>query len=234
MKKMFWLTLLFVSMTATAQKDVTKFLGIPVDGTKSSMIQKLKTKGFRYNDRLDYLTGEFNGRDVRISVVTNNNKVWRIVIEDEVSSNETDIRIRFNNLCRQFEKNEKYVPASFSDCTISSSEDISYEIMVNNKRYEAAYYQMTDFESSDSLVMQKKVKDALLAEYTQEQIDNFETLSEELQEKMYESARKIAIKMALDVMSKKSVWFMINERYGRYRIIMYYDNEYNRSDGEDL
>lgn len=234
MKKILCLMLLFVSMTATAQKDVTKFLGIPVDGTKSAMIQKLKAKGFKYNDRLDYLTGEFNGMDVRISVVTNNNKVWRIMIEDEASRSETDIRIRFNNLCRQFEKNEKYVPASISDYKLPSNEDISYEITVNNKRYEASYYQMADFEGTDSLLMRQKVKEALLDEYTQEQIDNFETLPEELQEEMYERSHQIAFKMALDVMSKKSVWFMINRQYGMYRIIMYYDNEYNHSDGEDL
>lgn len=36
------------------------------------------------------------------------------------------------------------------------------------------------------------------------------------------------------VLEKKSVWFMIHEQYGRYKIIMYYDNEYNHSNGEDL
>lgn len=58
------------------KKDVTKFLGIPVDGTKTEMIQKLKAKGFTYNQRLDCLEGEFNGREVKIFVVTNNNKVY--------------------------------------------------------------------------------------------------------------------------------------------------------------
>ena len=37
-----------------------------------------------------------------------------------------------------------------------------------------------------------------------------------------------------DIYAKKIVWFMINEEYGKYRIIMYYDNEYNHSNGEDL
>lgn len=38
--------MLTLSVAMYAQKDVTKFLGIPVDGTKSAMIQKLKAKGF--------------------------------------------------------------------------------------------------------------------------------------------------------------------------------------------
>ena len=214
--------LLFVSMTATAQKDVTKFLGIPVDGTKTSMIQKLKAKGFKYNDRLDCLTGEFNGMDVRIRVVTNNNKVWRIMIVDEVSRSETDIRIRFNNLCRQFEKNEKYLMLSLLLPEISEDEDISYKMSVENKRYEAAFSQRIDFKKSE-----EDVRSELLKIYSKEKLDNpTEEESEEIRGKEYE--------IIIDQWYKRSVWFMIDGEYGRYRILMYYDNGYNRSDGEDL
>ena len=39
---------------------------------------------------------------------------------------------------------------------------------------------------------------------------------------------------AFEKISKKTVWFLIDNRYGEYGIIMYYDNEYNRANGEDL
>ena len=90
--------LLFVSVTGFAQKEVTKFLGIPVDGYKSEMIQKLKAKGYNYNNTTEYLEGEFNGRDVRIAVVTNNNKVYRVFVVDEYSVDESQIKIRFRGL----------------------------------------------------------------------------------------------------------------------------------------
>ena len=35
-------------------------------------------------------------------------------------------------------------------------------------------------------------------------------------------------------MSNKLVWFMIDEMYGDYYILLYYDNGYNHADGEDL
>lgn len=35
-------------------------------------------------------------------------------------------------------------------------------------------------------------------------------------------------------MLKKSVWFRICGSYGEYFITMYYDNEYNHANGEDL
>ena len=42
------------------------------------------------------LEGEFNGRPVYVSVVTNNNMVYRIFIQDQMTMNETEIKIRFN------------------------------------------------------------------------------------------------------------------------------------------
>ena len=65
--------LALVSICAVyAQKDVTQFLGIPIDGSKSAMIQKLKAKGFKANSyNKDVLEGEFNGMDVNVHVATN-------------------------------------------------------------------------------------------------------------------------------------------------------------------
>lgn len=182
---------IITSATLNAQdKDVTKFLGIPVDGTKAAMIQKLKAKGFTSStyDR-DALEGEFNGEEVSIAVVTNNNKVYRILVADKNIRNESDIKIRFNNLCQQFQDNNRYTSLSYNQ-TLSNDEKISYEMLVNKKRYEADFYQnkiQTDTNTTP--------------------IPDF----------------------------NKLVWFMINEvSYGKYRILMFYDNEYNRANGEDL
>lgn len=88
--------LLMYSLTMLAQKDITKFMGIPVDGFKKDMIQKLKAKGFEYDNEIDLLTGEFNGEKVNIFIATQSNKVWRIVVADAIERNEHDIKIRFN------------------------------------------------------------------------------------------------------------------------------------------
>lgn len=187
--------LLLGTLTGFAQKEVTKFLGIPVDGYKSEMIQKLKEKGYKYNSTLDCLEGEFNGREVQIMVVTNNNKVYRIAVFDKNYTSETDIKINFNRLCRQFEGNDKYFSIN-DDQTISENEDISYEMMVNNKRYDAAFYQKLENE-----------------------VD-------------YDDVDKAL--SALENMEKKTVWFMIGEQYGRYRLLLFYDNGYNQANGDDL
>ena len=225
MKKILSLAVLLAfSLAMYAQKDVTKFLGIPVDGTKSEMIKKLKEKGFTESSfNKEILEGEFNGMNVFIGVGTNNNKVYRIYIADaNTIMDEADIRIRFNTLCQQFTNNEKYVPLPSSDYLIPDDEDISYEMNVNNKRYEAHFYQRPDSASSFQSIVQREI-----SKYTDEQL---ESLTKEQTEKIIEKLSSYAI----DIMSKKCVWFMINRRLGGYFIGMYYDNKYNQAQGEDL
>ncbi len=219
------LATLLIATALHAQMDVTKFLGIPVDGTKANMIQQLKAKGFQYNSAMDILTGEFNGRNVTLSVVTNNNKVYRILVKDAVGSSEADIKIRFNTLCRQFEDNKKYT--SSHDYTISEAEDISYEMSVHNKRYEADFYQM-DFASIDTLAFQGEVAKLFLSKYTTEQN---EKMSDEERTSI---VKELAMQYLLGEMEKRSVWFMISEEQGMYYILLFYDNGYNQANGEDL
>lgn len=219
---------MMIAFAVLAQKNVTQFLGIPVDGTKTAMIQKLKDKGFTYNAKYEYLEGEFNGRNVVLVIATNNNKVWRIMIKDASPSTETNIKIRYNTLCRQFEKNSKYIPQDFEGkYEISDDVDLSYEIMVNKKRYEAAYYQVTE-KDMDSISAREFATERIMNRYSQEEL---EKMSEE-------DAQKLIINTSLEYLNEriahKSVWFMINREYGDYYILMYYDNELNHSNGEDL
>lgn len=83
MKNLLLIMMMLVStMSLYAQKEVTKFLGIPVDGSESEMVRKLKEKGFRNSSTDGMLEGEFNGSDVYIAILTNNRKVWRIAVAD--------------------------------------------------------------------------------------------------------------------------------------------------------
>ena len=217
----------FFAITIYAQKDVTTFLGIPVDGYKSEMKQKLIAKGFVPKKVADYefLEGEFNGTDVLISIVTNNNKVYRIMLSDVIDKNEADIKIRFNVLVSQFMNNKRYV--AFEDFTLSDSEDISYEMTVHNKIYEAVFYQEPDEEKLDTLAIKEQVRNEVLKKYSPEQLDN-------PTEEVILEAENVLKRMYMDLVFKKPVWFRIDEQYGKYRITMYYDNEYNHANGEEL
>ena len=173
------LILSVMTLAAIAQNDNTiKFLGIPVDGNKKEMISKLQAKGYEYDSSSDALFGEFNGTNVFISVQTVNNRVWRIAIVDaNMSSDETNIRIRYNRLFEQLSNNDKYEVADGS--ILDDDEDISYEMTVHDKRYDAAF----------------KFKDKSI---------------------------------------NGVVWYLIGEKYGKYGIVMFYENLDNAANGDDL
>lgn len=192
------------------------------------MIQKLKAKGFKSSlyDK-DILEGEFNGKDVNLYVVTNNNKVYRIMVADAVKTDETNIKINFNNLCHQFSNNKKYIPisGSSSDYILSESEDIGYEMSIHNKRYEASFYQLPDINDTTALI--KETHSFLLTKFTEDVLSN-------PTEEQKEEIKNASMQYLFDMVEKNLVWFMINNNYGKYSILLYYDNERNKANGEDL
>lgn len=226
-KLLFSLLATLLTLSLYAQNDVTTFLGIPVDGFKSEMRQKLIDKGFtpKKVGNNEYLEGEFNGTDVHIFIATNNNKVYRIMVCDANTQDEANIKIRFNKLVNQFENNKRYT--ALDQYTISDTEDISYEMLVHKKNFDALFYQNPDMEKVDTLALQYKIREQLLEKYKPEQLEN-------PTEEMNQEVQAIAMRIGMDMIFKKPVWFRICESYGEYYITMYYDNEYNHANGEDL
>lgn len=275
------------------KKDITKFMGIPIDGTKAEMVEKIKAKGFTYNAKEDCLEGEFNGRDSYISVVTNRNKVYRIVVRDANYMNKNDIKIRFNRLVWQFLENNRYMPTDYKgEYFIDDDLNIEYETLVEKRRFEASFCQISDRPNDTLANFRDYVSGILSRSYSPE---SFSQLSNEEKELQYGLAARhwlhyhyntyvdtlfgaerfmchmddtvglygyttdlisalcpnntffelpnhtktalywVAVNNWLEHKVKmKSVWFMITELYGQYGIVLYYDNKYNESSGEDL
>lgn len=148
---------------------------------------------------------------------------------DVVTRNEADIKIRFNRLVNQFENNKRYT--SYENYTLSDEENISYEMAVHKKNYGASFYQVPDFEKIDTLALQEELRNELLSKYTEDELKN---PSEEKLKEIQAETIEISMKIGAKLMLKKSVWFTICEYHGEYYITMYYDNEYNHANGEDL
>lgn len=127
-------------------------------------------------------------------------------------------------MCYQFNSNGKYHPDS-SDNKISENEDISYEMMVNEKNYVASFFQQLD--KKDSIVILEEFNNYLLSKYNDEELAGF---SDEQQNLINQTKSLYFLKG----ITHKNVWFQIAEFKGKYRILMYYDNLYNIAKGEDL
>lgn len=216
-----------VSLASFAQQDVTKFLGIPVDGTKAAMIQKLKGEGFVYNPKGDFLTGDFNGHKVNVGIITYKNKVWRIMVIDHEKSNESEIKIKFNNLVHQFSRNKKYRPVTNDNYIIPEDEDISFNINMYSKRYSASYCQIPE----DTVKLNKILHDSLVEKYGEEHLSDTTKV-------IQDSIKQDKSEFICNILNKRKVWFMINKfntdlDYD-YVIFMYYDNGWNNNAEDDL
>lgn len=221
------LAILVCTICANAQKDVTQFLGIPVDGSKEEMVKKIKSKGFKKikSDAGTFLTGRFNDRDVMIDVVTNRDKVYRVVIWDTQPLNERQIRILYNNLCHQLQHHPRYI--FFTDMTIPDKENIYYEMYANKKDYQANFYQLPT-EVGDSIINAQALA-IMKKKLISGELDN---LSETERK---DEIKKVCMDKYTDVCENKQVWFTIHEqRTDRYFLVMYYDNVYNKDNGKDL
>lgn len=210
-----------LSLAGYSQQNVTMFLGIPVDGSETEMVRKLKEKGFVGSG--DVLEGEFNGEEVKVYIGTTNNKVSRIHVRDANPRDETQIRLRFNKLCSQFMNSDKYFPDNEDGYYISDKEDISYNMIVKNKQYEAIFYQLP------AVVDTIAIREVAFSKFTEEQWAN---MTEEM---FLSEVNNIAKECLIKNCLTRQVWFCIlGNGYGKYYIGMYYDNEKNRADGSDL
>lgn len=137
-----------------AQKQVTTFLGIPVDGTKAAMMTKLKAKGFKQIDS-ETLTGTFNGEDARVGVVTYKGKVCRISVFFTTKRDEQQIKAGYNKLINQFSNNARYESRVAE--LLAEDEDISYQMITKNKSYEAGFCQLPEDENMINRVVWFKI-----------------------------------------------------------------------------
>ncbi len=220
MKKFFFLVLFALTVSfASAQDDVIKFLGIPVDGPKSEMIKKLQEKGFVYDSKNDLLYGMFNGEDLSLRVYADRDgKVWQITLLDTKVRDKDEIKIRFNTLLWQFLETNKYVK-TMGDI-IPNSEDIEKGILIEGKEYQAHFLPSGEPDASDYFEIDKKLKD----------------LTEEKIQELTEEEQLLIMEKVLRLAKLSCVWFQIGDSSGGgYIICMYYVNKNNDPrNGADL
>ena len=217
MKKLLCILLSFAFvLTTTARNDVTKFLGISVDGTLENMILKLKQKGFE-NVGEDWLKGFYNGRLVTLTPISlRDNKVCRIMIIYYTTNNDKDIIKQYNSLCEQFCENENYDGYLYNleELYIPENENIADEIMKDPEKYKMGFRQATTNLSDPPYFKNEAEK-----------------------EQWYKNSIVV-----IDFLEHNRVWFKIYKdseyisvKDEKYVLVIYYDNLLNvPQQGDDL
>ena len=150
--------------------------------------------------------------------------------------NEANIKTRFNNLVYQFNNNKKYFAAE-DDQYIADDVDISYEMLVNNKHFDATFHQV---HTKDEI---KEMRQMIYDNYNT--IVNELTNSVELSEvgvdlemfkkdKTDENIDALVYLVETMYMMSNAVWFRIQSYGSEYYLSIFYDNLSNRPNGEDL
>lgn len=204
------------------------FLGIPVDGKRSEMIEKLKDKGFTYDEKTMTLRGKFNGHDSWVVVSDNEEgKVDRIYISQINTMSQGDARIQYNNLVHLYLENGKYYGSE--ETIIPETEDIRYGISFKNKIYSSVFFFDPFYnspETKETLLkecygrVESMVYKGLVLDYSEDNI--WKLITSEYVNEEHKAAWGV-------------VWFRIFEdSFGQYRLGIYYDNMNNRPNGKEL
>lgn len=151
-------TILLAALLAQSAFSLTDvpvtFLGIPVDGTKSAMIDSLKNKGFAYaktDMEYEFLSGVLNGKDVTLTIHTTMGKVDEVNVFYTNPLSSSRIRIEYNNLLLQLKNNGKYVELEAYE-PISSASELRQRIETDPNAYYTAFWvrpqlSVEDYES---------------------------------------------------------------------------------------
>lgn len=239
MRKLIATTLLTIlcltSFAQNSNEGTIKFLGIPIDGPKAKLVEKIKEKGFYKKTYGEALVGQFNGKTVEVYVADNHGTAYRVFVSFP-ETNEYNIRSEYNHLLAQFMRNDKYLPMDEFE-EIDTKEDISYEMSIHNKKYGAGFaYISPDLFTTE----QNKAIHELFEKAKTMSQDDVSKLSEEFSNSFYGDSNISTPEEALAAMNKflsiltGNVWFTILRDGSDYNIGLYYDNVKNMPNGEDL
>lgn len=152
MKKIVFAFLMTLApMSLLAQKNITTFMGIPVNGTKSSVVAKLKSRGF-VKDGHDCLKGEIENIPYLVRVMTDRGRVYRISVVEEKGTDDVSLAVaRYNSLLDWFRKDSNYTEYEYNPY-IYPSDNLKYEKKIADGWYYAEFFQKEEPQLYSRLV----------------------------------------------------------------------------------
>ena len=218
-----------LSLPLRAQNYPTRFLGFPIDGPKSVMLENLKEKGFEYHADGDFLTGVYFGEPVYIFMNTRDSKLNRILIYDIVQRNAMDITKRFNEVYEGFLANKNYEYMSGNPHLIVPKEDIEVEMATRHKSYKVVFKQNRKTAADSIMIQQEALEPARVSPMNiSEMIKGYKQRINRIYAKGL--MRSVS---TTDDRSMNQVWMEIVEKQGKYALVVSFDNLYNFSQPSD-
>ena len=145
MKRFFSITLAFLlALSLQAKNPITTFLGIPVGGTKSEMISKLKEKGV-LTEAGSEMRCSISGVPYIVKIMTDKNKVYRISLTEVAGTDDVCKAVaKYNELIEQFRNNDRKYTEYESNDLIHECDSPKYRHYIHEGWCYAEFFQVSD------------------------------------------------------------------------------------------
>ena len=141
MRRILYISLyLMFALTMQAQKDITTFKGVPVDGNRQAVVVKLKANGCKSGKKNNLITDFADGR-YNVKVLSGGKGVYQVRLTDmEVTENLDSIINRYNSLVDWFRNNPYYTEYEYNRYIYRGNDDTHIKY-INENWYYAEFFQ---------------------------------------------------------------------------------------------
>ncbi len=130
-------------LTANAQKSITTFMGITVDGSVKEMRQQLLKNGFQEADK-GIMKGQINGDGYFLFITADNEKVSQLALVEEKGTNDVRTIIdKYNRLIEEYRENKYYTEYEHNN-TIALESKNTCSNYIHSGWYYAEFFQVCE------------------------------------------------------------------------------------------
>lgn len=133
-----------LTLTLSAQSNITTFMGIPVDGTKAAMTAYLLKNGAKRQGK-DLIFNSIDGNPYIIRLMTNKGRVWRVsMVDGKGTKNVEQILGIYEEMIDSYRANETQYCEYEYNKPVDPAHEQYWENFIHQGAYYAEFFQVSD------------------------------------------------------------------------------------------
>lgn len=135
---------LVLSLTLSAQNNVTVFMGVPVDGTEASMIAHLMKNGATRKGE-NIVLNKIDGNPYIIRLKTNKGRLWRVSMIDSKGTKDVNrILSIYEAMIDAYRENTNQYCEYEYNKPVNPADSLNWENYIHQGAYYAEFFQIAD------------------------------------------------------------------------------------------
>ena len=134
---------LILTLTAAAQTDVTTFMNVPVNGTRTSMVRKLLKAGLKKAGK-DLLLEDVDGKSFIVTLQTNGKEVCRVTMTPTRGTGDVFLAVQmYNTLIECYRRDCGYCEKEYNREALMA-DSLNWKRYIKQGMYYAEFFQAAD------------------------------------------------------------------------------------------